>query len=243
MGLDSVGLDSVGLLLAGGKSSRMGRNKALLSWQGKPLYRHMIDILEASGIDRVLLSRVELNDDPYNEQHNEQVVADIISDRGPLGGIHAALAELPDHINLIVVPVDMPLLPVACCQQLLNDQRLNHQRLDHQRFSNQRFSNQRFSNQVSEPKQPVPICYEGCYESYTLPMVLPVNPALRAQVEKAINSSNHRDYSLRNLHRMLGGEYLDLPPADEILFKNTNTPEDWQSALSMGDTEQQTALS
>ncbi|MRI33528.1 molybdenum cofactor guanylyltransferase [Endozoicomonas sp. OPT23] len=188
----------------------MGRDKALLSWQGKPLYRHMADILTNSGVDHVLYSSGERSssersssEKPGREWADEQTISDIISDRGPLGGIHAVIAELPDQVNLVVVPVDMPLLPEACCRLLMNDQKL-------------------------ATEQPVPVCFEN----YTLPMVFPVNKALREQVSKAINSSSHRDYSLRNLHRALNGEYQALPADYEDFFQNTNTPEDWRSALS-----------
>ena len=177
------------MVLAGGKSSRMGRNKALLSWQGKPLYRHMADMLSRAGVSDILFSSNELTGVTF--------LADIIPDRGPLSGIHAALNELPNSVHLIIVPVDMPLLPAEACQQLLD----------------------------SAGSVPV------CYQNYTLPMVLPVTEALREQVSKAIESDNHRDYSLRNLHRALSGEYLPLGQGYAELFQNTNTPEDWQQAL------------
>ncbi len=45
-----------GIVLAGGRSSRMGANKALLSYHGQPLYLHMQGILRASGLEQVYIS-------------------------------------------------------------------------------------------------------------------------------------------------------------------------------------------
>ncbi len=98
------------LVLAGGQSSRMGQDKALLELAGKPLYRHMISIVNQAGIDSVVVSGNQLPD----------ALVDRIPGRGPLSGIHAALMALFDKgcEGLVVVPVDMPMLSAGLVKAL-----------------------------------------------------------------------------------------------------------------------------
>ena len=99
-----------GLVLAGGQSSRMGEDKSRLQWNGIPLYQHMAGLLDQAGINHVMVSS--------NQLQGIEFVADEIPGRGPLSGIHAALNKIHDGSLLLVVPVDMPLLPVAAVQTL-----------------------------------------------------------------------------------------------------------------------------
>ena len=45
-----------GIVLAGGKSSRMGQNKALLSYRGQPLIEHMQRLIGQAGLQDVYIS-------------------------------------------------------------------------------------------------------------------------------------------------------------------------------------------
>ncbi|GHH55627.1 molybdenum cofactor guanylyltransferase [[Pseudomonas] boreopolis] len=98
-----------GLVLAGGGSTRMGRDKAGLDWQGRPLIEHMQDLLRSAGAHRVVVS----GDYPQYD-----AIADRRPGLGPLGGLHSAAAALPDG-TLLVVPVDMPRLTTALLCRLL----------------------------------------------------------------------------------------------------------------------------
>ena len=93
-----------GVVLASGQSSRMGKDKAVLPWGNKPLYQHMGDMLAEAGAAQVLINRAYITASSGYES-----VGDILSGRGPLSGIHAAL-DLCQCESLLVVPVDMPLL-------------------------------------------------------------------------------------------------------------------------------------
>ena len=106
-------METYGLVLAGGQSSRMGRDKALLEWQGRPLFQHMKSVLEQAGICRVFLS---------GAQCGEEALVDLIPGKGPLSGIHAVLPHVPDGSRLLVVPVDMPLLPAEAITRLVDSE-------------------------------------------------------------------------------------------------------------------------
>ncbi len=105
--------DSV--VLAGGQSSRMGQDKALLQWHGVPLYQHMANILQQAGARRVMVNRF---DDPRFDD-NKDWIRDRIPGHGPLSGIHTALYET-DADALMIVPVDMPLLQPEHIDRLLS---------------------------------------------------------------------------------------------------------------------------
>jgi molybdenum cofactor guanylyltransferase len=95
-----------GFVLAGGKSSRMGRDKALLELAGKPLVRHAVKKLRRVCMDvRILSGNPEL-------AAYAPIVADLHAGCGPIGGMEAALAQSVFEWNLFL-PVDMPFLPSA----------------------------------------------------------------------------------------------------------------------------------
>lgn len=98
----------MGVVLAGGLSSRMGRDKALLQWKGRPLIEHLIATLQAAGISEVKVS---------GERPDYRGVADPLPHIGPIGGIAGIAASCGDS-ELLIVPVDMPRLQPALLRRL-----------------------------------------------------------------------------------------------------------------------------
>ncbi|MFZ0481369.1 MAG: molybdenum cofactor guanylyltransferase [Terriglobales bacterium] len=98
---DSPQLSRAGFLLAGGKSSRMGANKAFLDFAGQPLLDRTLGVLNAA------CGRVTIVGDPSTFANFAPVVADVFPGCGPLGGIHAALLNSPAELN-VMLAVDMP---------------------------------------------------------------------------------------------------------------------------------------
>lgn len=105
-----------GVVLAGGASSRMGMDKALLpSATGDPrtLAERQVALLRRSGADRVFVSLRRDGPVPpvalVSGYHGDvpEVVYDERPGTGPLGGIVAAMKREP-HLHLIVLAVDMP---------------------------------------------------------------------------------------------------------------------------------------
>jgi molybdenum cofactor guanylyltransferase len=101
-----------GFVLAGGKSSRMGRDKTLLELAGKPLVLHAVTKL------RRLCSDVHLLGSNPALAAYAPMVRDLHPECGPLGGIEAALLSA-DHDWNLILPVDMPFLPTRLLEDWL----------------------------------------------------------------------------------------------------------------------------
>jgi molybdopterin-guanine dinucleotide biosynthesis protein A len=94
--------EAEGFVLGGGRSSRMGRDKALLQLGGRSMLEIALDklrVLPLPGPPRVAGAR----SDPG-------AIADLHPGCGPLSGIEAALAASTRPLN-VFLPLDMPLLP------------------------------------------------------------------------------------------------------------------------------------
>jgi molybdopterin-guanine dinucleotide biosynthesis protein A len=92
------------LLLAGGRSSRMGSPKALLDWCGRPLWRHQAETLDALAPDERFIS---LPPGLAVDCGIWTPVVDRVPDLGPLGGIEAALRAMRSDW-LVVLAIDLP---------------------------------------------------------------------------------------------------------------------------------------
>jgi molybdopterin-guanine dinucleotide biosynthesis protein A len=109
---------AAGFVLAGGQSSRMGSDKALILFRGQPLIQIALGIFAQAQIPaRIAGARSDL--DRFAE-----VVPDTVPSSGPLGGIQAALAASSADWN-IFLPVDMPLIPASLLACLLTKARLS----------------------------------------------------------------------------------------------------------------------
>ena len=100
------------LLLVGGKSSRMGKNKAELLYDGMTFVEQLITKAEAVGLTQIYVSG-------YQQEHgNVHIVWDEYPNRGPLGGLHACMKVIETPYCL-VLPVDVPQIPVDVLERLL----------------------------------------------------------------------------------------------------------------------------
>ena len=88
-------------VLAGGKSTRMGADKSFLDIAGRPLIVHAVALASSVAL------QVKIAGDPQKFAAFGDVVPDIFAERGPLGGIHAALQASQTELNL-VLGVDLP---------------------------------------------------------------------------------------------------------------------------------------
>ncbi len=97
-----------GVILAGGASRRMGRDKALLDVDGRPLIAVVAERLR-SVVDELVIAS---GDNEAYAQYADRCVTDIFSGVGTLGGLHAGLGAAA-HDRVLVVGCDMPFLNPA----------------------------------------------------------------------------------------------------------------------------------
>lgn len=103
-----------GVILAGGKNSRMGRDKGLLQVGGKSIIERQIEVLEPLVKDLIIIH----NGENYT-QLQYPIYRDIIPDTGPMGGIYTALTVSQTPKNLIL-SCDMPLISTELVQLILD---------------------------------------------------------------------------------------------------------------------------
>lgn len=88
---------------AGGQSSRMGEDKALKPFLGRPLIQRVVDRLSPIA-DELLVTTNRPADYAFLDLH---LCSDLKPDRGALGGLHTAIASAA-HPLVAVVACDMP---------------------------------------------------------------------------------------------------------------------------------------
>lgn len=96
-----------GIVIAGGRSLRMGSDKALVELAGKPLAGWVLDALRAVTDDQLIVTRQALGHGL--SRFGVPVVVDRLEARGPLTGLHAGLKAAESDLCLVVA-CDMPLV-------------------------------------------------------------------------------------------------------------------------------------
>jgi len=105
-----------GIVLSGGKSRRMGKEKGLCHFRGKALISYAIDTLKPL-CSRLIISA---NNKPDEYQlYGFPVISDEISETGPIGGLYSCLKQSQSVINL-VISCDTPFVTTEVYQELLN---------------------------------------------------------------------------------------------------------------------------
>lgn len=102
------------VILAGGKSSRMGQDKAWLQINGESLLTRQIRLVREIGAGEVFISgRANVDYSCFDSR----VLYDRLVDAGPLGGIESALAAAASSL-LLVLAVDMPKMQAELLREL-----------------------------------------------------------------------------------------------------------------------------
>jgi molybdopterin-guanine dinucleotide biosynthesis protein A len=104
-----------GFVLVGGHSSRMGRDKALLEFQGSTLVARIAECVRGVTGNVTLIGPP----DRYRDL-GYTVIADRATGYGPLGGVYTALVSTRAEWNLIVA-CDMPLVTPEFLEALFRD--------------------------------------------------------------------------------------------------------------------------
>ena len=111
----------VGVVISGGKSSRMGTDKSLLLWNNKPFYLHAAEIL-APFCSEIYVS--------CNVSQSNNYILPVITDKygsyGPISGVLSSMHALSGH-SIITLPCDMPELSEGIINEMISS---NKERLD-----------------------------------------------------------------------------------------------------------------
>lgn len=105
-----------GIVLAGGKSSRMGEDKGLMNLGGKPMVVHVIDQVRP-WVDEMII----IANKPGYEQFGYQVVPDLVEAAGPAGGIYTGLTVSLTDLNFFA-GCDMPFITGEAIRYMLAEQ-------------------------------------------------------------------------------------------------------------------------
>lgn len=116
----SIDLSKTGLIiLAGGRSSRMGEDKAFLALGEHSLVERIINKGREAGIGEIIVVTNEVWKYAFL---NVKVVQDFYPGMGPLAGIHAGLFHAK-FMNNFIIPCDMPFVTSGLIVKLLNEQK------------------------------------------------------------------------------------------------------------------------
>ncbi len=202
-----------GFVLAGGRSSRLGQDKALLPWEHGTLLDHAVSRLEqVCGNVRVCADRDDLNT-------HGTLIRDAQPGAGPLGAIVAALEQSQTEWNFFLA-VDLPLVPVQFLRALAA-----------------RIPNNFVACILPQIERlPQPLC--GLYHR---PLALGLRRALeegKYKIMQALRQAIEQQQPARHLELWEVREFAvcaGLPLASEASnwFLNVNTVEDWQQARKL----------
>ena len=105
-----------GLVMAGGFSQRMGRDKGLISWHGKPQRLYLFELLQSVGLPTYFSCRKEQSEalKPY------PLITDEKPGAGPGGALLDAHQSFPEAAWLVLA-CDMPLIDLATIQFLIEN--------------------------------------------------------------------------------------------------------------------------
>ena len=105
-----------GLVLAGGRSTRMGRDKAALVYRGRDQLTVTLALLAEAGVPGWLSVRAGQTADPSRARHPQ--IVDGPEGEGPIAGILAALRSAPEAAWLVLA-CDLPFLDAGTLRALL----------------------------------------------------------------------------------------------------------------------------
>ncbi|MEO5715497.1 MAG: NTP transferase domain-containing protein [Luteolibacter sp.] len=190
-----------GLVLAGGRSSRMGTDKAaLVHPDGRPLARRTCDLLREAGCEAVVLSLRHDQEIPdgFADFENLTVVRDPAGESaGPIAGMVGGMRLHPEA-DWLVLACDLPRLDVATLTTLVGSRR----------------EGEKFLSYRSEfDGLPEPLCALYTRESLAV-----------LEQAQADDLRCPRKILIRNDCRLLD-------PVSQRALDNANTPEDWATAI------------
>ena len=108
------------IILAGGKSSRMGEDKGLMEVNQQPIIQYLLNTCESISTEIIIVT----NNEDY-KKFGYPIVTDRVSEIGPIGGLHAGLLASKYHYN-IVLSCDVPLVSAEILSSLVAEARVGN---------------------------------------------------------------------------------------------------------------------
>ncbi|HYF49005.1 MAG TPA: molybdenum cofactor guanylyltransferase [Planctomycetota bacterium] len=195
----------VGAILAGGMSTRMGAPKSELKLHGRPVIDVLVEYLRMFCPSTVIVCRDGLQASTINLPPNVSSICDSESGKGPLGGLHGALAWARTD-SVLLLGCDVPFVEPALLMKLVH--RFQH---------DQPIAVLPRTPDPNGGWQPQPLC------SIWSPRSLP-------EVGKALRENR---LSLFRLAQEIGAAYMDVSPEESTQLRNVNTREDLRDGLTL----------
>jgi molybdopterin-guanine dinucleotide biosynthesis protein A len=206
-----------GFLQAGGRSSRMGRDKAWLEIEGTPMIERVIAAARpAVSHLGIIVNAANPQIERYEklaDSHDARLIFDLHEHRGPLGGIHTALAHCEANESALILACDLPFITTEFLSFLCE---IHQNDIPHSAF--------RIPHSITVPLdqsnrlQPLAAIYDQSLET-TVRRMLAENDL---KVDLLYSRVSTRQVSFT--------EFAHLPGAKRF-FINVNTPEEYQAAL------------
>lgn len=194
-----------GAVLAGGRSSRFGSNKALFAPDGETLINKAVDLLRPL-VKEVVVSASHANAGAYAFLGLD-IVEDQHSDCGPLGGLEALLDRCSTRW-LLILTCDMPCV----------DSDMLRTMIDHVKQSGGSFENRNLPQAIAWRRS------DGSVSPFPLLIEKDALSVLRSRM-----NSGRR--SMKGLLGALNTYYI-IVPSDRLL-SNINRPEDWKESAAL----------
>jgi len=109
-------MEATAIIMAGGDSARMGRDKSMLLIEGQPMIKHILSRLHPH-FNQILISS---NDISKYSFPGVEVIPDKVTGQGPLGGIASALKASANELNFVIA-CDIPQVDTVLMKMMLRD--------------------------------------------------------------------------------------------------------------------------
>lgn len=200
---------------SGGRSSRMGTDKAWLEINGRPMIEHVLAAAKPIAASlSIVINQANPNADRYRQlaaKWNARLLFDLHDHKGPLGGIHTALKACEENESALILACDLPFITTEFLSFLCKAHQAETQ---HSALNTQHFIT--VPTDQDGRLQPLAAIYgQAC-----LPAIEEMLAADRLKVDRLFEEVSTQ---LINL-----GETVS-SPIKKNLFSNLNSPEDYQS--------------
>jgi molybdopterin-guanine dinucleotide biosynthesis protein A len=212
-------IDCLGVVLAGGLSSRMGKDKSQLTRQHKTANNAKQPVSNMLDFSKQLLLDAGIKNIVVSGDNHQ--IPDLVPQAGPVGGIYSVLAHFiaksPEHLQpkaFLILPVDLPLMTANALAQLRLKGELSHKATFFQ---------------------------DSQKQTHHIPLYLPNNAFLKLFLSQAFqgeklaantdtNGKKHKKNgpSVRGMLQQV--PHQAITSLNNTMLFNTNTPEQWQQA-------------